>query len=89
MPDSIFEARCSYCGAVYRLFTISNRSLKGLCKGWKKRHEKACGRRTPAQRREWAKKYAGKDRYDAAVVVDLSLPAFKMEGDCGAGNETG
>lgn len=69
-------ASCAFCGAEYRLSTIFNRDMQGLCKAWKRRHEHACQSRSPQQRRRWASPYVGKDRYDSAIVVDLSHPGF-------------
>ena len=69
-------ASCVHCGAEYRLFTIFNRDMQALCKIWKRRHERGCEDRTPRQRRAWAKKYVGKDRYESSIVVDLDHPAF-------------
>lgn len=69
-------ARCSHCGAEYRLFTIFNRDMQGLCKAWKGRHEHACEKRTPAQRRKWAKPYIGKDTVDSSIVVDMTHRGF-------------
>jgi len=68
--------RCYHCGAEYRLFTIFNRDMRGLCKEWKVRHEFACEKRTPVQRRKWAKPYIGKDAVDSSIVVDMSHPGF-------------
>lgn len=69
-------AYCQYCGAEYRLFTIFNRDMQGLCKAWKQRHERRCATRTPAERRKWAKPYVGKDRVDSSIVVDMAHPGF-------------
>lgn len=71
------QATCSHCGAEYRLFTIFNRDMQGLCKAWKGRHERTCSKRTPAERKKWANKYEGKDRNESAIVVDLSHDGFK------------
>lgn len=70
-------ARCRHCGAEYRLFTIFNRDMQGLCKAWRRRHEFACEGRTPAQRRAWAKKYEGKDTSESSLTVDLDHPGFQ------------
>lgn len=67
---------CKHCGAEYRLFTIFNRDMQGLCKVWKRRHERTCAVRTPAQRRKWARKYAGKPMTDSSITVDLTHPGF-------------
>ena len=77
MADAVGHAHCAYCGADFRLFTIFNRDMQGLCKAWKNRHERRCKTRTPDQRRKWAKPYAGKDRVDSSIVVDLDHPGFK------------
>lgn len=77
MADALGYACCKHCGAEYRLFTIFNRDMQGLCKGWKRRHERGCEKRSPAQRRQWAKPYVGKDKLDSSIVVDLSNPGFQ------------
>ncbi|MBA9859507.1 hypothetical protein [Ralstonia insidiosa] len=69
-------ACCKHCGAEFRLYTIFNRDMQGLCKVWKHRHERACAKRTPAQRRQWARPYAGKDQYESSLTVDLSHAGF-------------
>lgn len=74
--NNLGMSTCEHCGAEYRLFTIFNRDMQGLCKAWKGRHEFACSKRTPEQRLKWAKPYAGKDRYDSSIVVDLSHAGF-------------
>lgn len=82
MADALGHARCDHCGAEYRLFTIFNRDMQALCNGWKRRHERGCKTRTPAQRRKWAKPYIGKDRIDSSIVVDMGHPGFQeMAGD--------
>src|SRR3990167_2140305 len=73
------SSQCSICGAVFRLFTIHNRDMQGLCKVWRSRHERGCQSRTPAQRRAWAKKYEGKDTTESSLTVDLSHEGFQ---DC-------
>lgn len=75
--DNYAEQTCEYCGAVFRLFSISNRSMGGLAKSCKRKHEFKCKDRTPKQRRQWAKPYLGKDRYESSIVVDLEDSAFK------------
>jgi hypothetical protein len=40
------SARCRHCGAEFKLFTIFNRDMQALCKGWKRRHERSCGKRS-------------------------------------------
>lgn len=69
-------ACCKHCGAEYRLFTIFNRDMQGLCKVWKRRHERACAQRTPKQRRQWAQPYLGKDDLESALTVDLAHAGF-------------
>lgn len=69
-------ACCKHCGAEFRLFTIFNRDMQGLCKVWKRRHERACAKRTPAQRRHWARPYAGKDQSESSLTVNLSHAGF-------------
>jgi hypothetical protein len=69
-------ACCKHCGAEYRLFTIFNRDMDALCKIWRRRHERGCAKRTPAQRRKWAKKYEGLDSSESSLVVDLTNPGF-------------
>ena len=75
--DNCGQATCAHCGAEYRLFTIFNRDMGGLCRAWKSKHERACATRTPDQRRKWAKPYIGKDRYESSIVVDLDHEGFK------------
>lgn len=70
-------ACCRFCGAEYRLFTIFNRDMQGLCKAWKKRHERSCASRSTDERRKWARRYAGKDTTESSLVVDLSHPGFQ------------
>lgn len=70
------SAHCKFCGAEYRLFTISNRDMQGLCKVWKRRHEGSCEKRTPTERRNWANKYVGKDSTESSVTVDLTHKGF-------------
>ncbi|MFL1449149.1 hypothetical protein ACI77O_12210 [Pseudomonas tritici] len=77
MANNLGNARCDHCGSEYRLFTIFNRDMQGLCKGWRKRHERGCASKTPAQRRAWAKKYAGLDSYESSITVDLDHPGFR------------
>lgn len=77
MADALGYARCDHCGAEYRLFTIPNRDMQALCNGWKRRHERGCKTRTPAQRRKWATPYIGKDRLDSSIVVDGTHPGLQ------------
>lgn len=77
MADAIGWAKCRYCGAEYKLFTIFNRSMQGLCNAWRIRHERTCRTRTPEQRRKWAKKYVGNDSAEHSLLVDMSHEGFK------------
>ena len=77
MADAVGHACCEHCGSEFRLFTIFNRDMQGLCKAWKRRHERACVKRSPKQRRNWAKPYTGKDRYESSLVVDMNHPGFQ------------
>lgn len=70
-------ASCRHCGAEYRLFTIFNRDMQGLCKAWRRRHERKCVSRSPAERRRWARAYEGKTTADSSLVVDLTHHGFK------------
>lgn len=72
-------ACCKICGAEYRLFTIFNRDMQGLCKVWKRRHEQACAQRTPKARRQWARKYVGLSTNESSLTVDLTHPGFSDE----------
>lgn len=81
--NNLGMSRCSHCGAEFRLFSIFNRDMQGLCKAWKGRHEFACKNRTPEQRLKWARPYMGKDRYESSIVVDLHHEGFVGEGDHG------
>jgi hypothetical protein len=58
------------------LFTIFNRDMQGLCKVWKRRHERTCASKSPAQRRAWAKKYIGKGSTESSLTVDLAHAGF-------------
>lgn len=69
-------ARCAHCGAEFRLLTIFDKDMQGLCNVWQRRHEKACAKRTPQQRIKWAKPYIGKDQYESSIVVDLEHPGL-------------
>lgn len=71
-------AYCEHCGAQFRLFSIMNKDMQGLCKVWKRRHEHGCSQKTPAQRVKWAKKYIGKDYTDSSITVDMSHPGFSV-----------
>ncbi|HBP5138220.1 hypothetical protein FA101_16585 [Pseudomonas aeruginosa] len=77
MANNTGSARCRHCGAEYRLFSISNRDMQGLCKAWRGRHERGCKDRTPAQRRAWARKYEGQDSSESSLTVDLEHPGFQ------------
>lgn len=68
---------CDHCGAEFRLFTIFNRDMQGLARGWKRRHERGCKNRTPEQRVRWAKPHIDKDRCESSIVVDLTHSGFK------------
>lgn len=76
MADALGCATCRFCGARYTLWTITNRSMQGLCNGWKKRHEHGCKDKTPSQRRGWARKYVGKDHFESSIEVNLKHPGF-------------
>ncbi|MCM2547248.1 hypothetical protein [Burkholderia glumae] len=69
-------ACCKFCDAEFRLFTISNRDMQALCKVWKRRHERVCAKKSPAQRRAWARPYIGKDSGERSLTVDLSHAGF-------------
>ena len=71
------SATCDFCGAEYHLFTIFNRDMQGLCKAWRRRHERACRDRTPAERRKWARPYIRRDRSESSLIVDLLHPGFR------------
>lgn len=73
--DNSGMATCKHCGSQFRLFSISNRDMSGLCRGWKTKHEFKCKQRTPLQRRTWAKPYLieGADR---AITINLEHPGF-------------
>lgn len=77
MARNTGSSRCLYCGAEYRLFTIFNRDMQGLCKAWKGRHERACENKTAAQRRAWAKKYVGRDFTESSITVEMEHPGFR------------
>lgn len=76
MGNNTGYAMCTHCGAEFRLFTIFNRDMDALCKIWKRRHERGCAKRTPKQRRAWAKPYASKDSTESSIVIDLQHPGF-------------
>lgn len=67
---------CVHCGAQFRLFSIMNKDMLGLCKVWKMRHERSCSKKTPEQRVKWAAKYVGRDTTDSSITVDLGHPGF-------------
>lgn len=70
-------ASCSHCGAEFRLFSIFNRGdMQALCRNWRKRHERICASRSPAQRRAWAKKYLARDPAESSLTVDIRHPGF-------------
>lgn len=75
--NNLGMSSCDFCGAEFRLFTIFNRDMQGLCKVWKRRHERRCKSRTPSERRKWARKYAGLDRTESSLTVDLSHAGFQ------------
>ncbi len=70
-------AFCTHCGAQFRLFTIMNRDMEGLCKAWKGRHERACKKRSPAERRKWARPYVDKSSIESSILVDLTHTGFQ------------
>lgn len=74
--SNLGQATCRHCGATFRLFTIFNRSMDGLCKVWKERHERGCAKRTPKQRRAWARPYVGLTRVESSITVELGHPGF-------------
>lgn len=76
MSNNTGQATCRFCGSDYRLFTIFNKDMQALCKIWKRRHEKGCKTKTPAQRRKWAKKYADRNPAESSLTVDLTHPGF-------------
>lgn len=71
------HAICNFCGAEFRLFTIFNRDMQGLCKAWRRKHEHKCRSRLPAERHKWARLYIGKDSSESSITVDLSHPGFQ------------
>lgn len=71
------HSACRICGAQIRMHTIFKRNMMGLCRAWRNRHEAACEKKTPAQRRAWAKKYIGKDCIESSLTVDLDHQAFQ------------
>lgn len=77
MVSNFGVSTCEYCGAEFRLFSIFNRDMQGLTKGWKRRHEFACSKRTPLERLKWAKPYIGKDKFESSIVVDIEHEGFQ------------
>jgi hypothetical protein len=75
--ENLGFAVCQHCGSQFRLFTIFNRDMGGLCKAWRNRHEPACANRTPSQRLAWARPYIGKNRTESSLVVDVAHDGFK------------
>lgn len=71
------HAVCRICGAQLVIKSLIKRSMMGLCKAWRNRHEIACAKKTPAQRRAWAKKYADLEYGEGSMSVDLEHPAFQ------------
>jgi hypothetical protein len=74
--NNIGMSSCKHCGSQYRLFSISNRDMQGLCAGWKHRHEWACKSRSSVQRLKWAKKYTNPDATESSITVDLNHAGF-------------
>jgi hypothetical protein len=74
--DQLDSRECPHCGATFTVFSVFNRDVRCMTKGWLKRHTHKCKDRTPAQRRKWAKPYIGKDRYESALVVDMTHPGM-------------
>lgn len=83
------HAICAHCGAEYHLFTIFNRDMQGLATGWRKRHERACAARSPAQRNAWARPYLGKDRYESSIVVNPEHEGLKDPASACAARQPG
>jgi hypothetical protein len=79
MSSNFGESRCQHCGAVFRLFTIFNRDMQGLCKAWKQKHERVCAKRSPEARLKWSKKYVGLDKTESSIVIDLGHPGFGLQ----------
>lgn len=75
--DNLGSASCVHCGATFRLFTIFKKDMQGLCRAWKRRHERVCAWRSHSERRKWARKYEGKTSLDSSLTVDISHPGFK------------
>lgn len=78
MVTNSASAVCRHCGAEFHLFTIFNRDMNGLCKVWKRKHERACKDRSPDARRRWARKYVGKTRIESSIVVNMHHPGFAV-----------
>lgn len=85
--NNLGSAVCNHCGACFRLFTIFNRDMQGLCKAWKRRHERACAARTPSERRKWARKYDGKDSLGSSLTLDPAHSGFQELGTAQQGKE--
>lgn len=77
MADAVGWSKCRHCGAEYKLFTIFNRCMQGLCNAWRIRHERTCLKRTPQQRRKWAKKYEGNTFAEHSLIVYLTHEGFQ------------
>lgn len=73
--NSVGTATCRHFGAVYRLFTFFNRDMQGLCKVWRRRHERGCQARTPAERRKWARRYIALAD-ESSITIDLTHPGM-------------
>jgi|1185.fasta_scaffold26510_1 hypothetical protein len=75
MADTKGVATCRHCGAQISLFTILNRgSVQGLANAWRKRHERACAKRTVKERQAWAAPFL--DNEDTSVTIDTTHPGM-------------
>jgi hypothetical protein len=72
-------ATCPHCGAQIRLFSIFNRSMQGLANSWKKKHQRACKDRTPAQRHAWARPYLAKGPDECSILVNPDHPGMQVK----------
>ena len=71
--DHKARATCRHCGASINLFSIFNRSMTGLAKSWRKKHERGCEGRTAAERAKWARA----KRKTEAVEIDWDHPGMQ------------
>ena len=66
------SATCPHCGATYHAVTVHNKDMRFVVKAWKKRHKIECEKRTPADRRKFAKRKRKTD----AITFNFEHPGM-------------